>query len=291
MTLEQLRMFVAVADAMSMTRAADALNLTQPAISAAIAAFEARHGAALFDRVGRRLELTEAGRAFLPEARAVLGRAQEAKRVLDDLAGLARGEVRIAASQTVATYWLPARMARFAAARPGIALPLAVGNTAQSVAALLAGDADLGFVEGAVDEPLIAGARIGGDRLGLYVAPDHPLVGRRIARADLASAAWVVRERGSGTRDHFAAALSRYRLSLDDLAIRLELPSNGAVLEAVGAGGLVAAVSELAAASRLAAGSIARLDCALPARNFTRLTHRGRRLSRAARAFVESFGG
>ena len=90
MTLEQLRIFVAVAERQHMTRAAQALNITQSAASAAIAALEARHDARLFDRVGRGLTLSEAGRAFLPEARAVLARAADAERLLDDLAGLAQ---------------------------------------------------------------------------------------------------------------------------------------------------------------------------------------------------------
>jgi DNA-binding transcriptional LysR family regulator len=129
MTLEQLRIFVEVAQSLNMTRAAQALNLTQPSVSAAIAALEGRHGLRLFDRVGRSIELSEAGRAFLPEARGVLARAREAAQALDDLAGLRRGHLRIAASQTVATYWLPARMARFAQRHPGITLALTLGNT------------------------------------------------------------------------------------------------------------------------------------------------------------------
>ncbi len=286
MTLEQLRIFVAVAERLSMTRAAEALHLTQPAVSAAVAALEERHATRLFDRVGRGLTLSDAGRVFLPEAKAVLARAAAAQRMLDDLAGLRRGELRIAASQTVAGYWLPARMARFAAAHPGVKLPLTVGNTAQAAAAVLAGEADLGFVEGRVDDPHLRAEQVGGDRLGLYVAPGHPLLGARIDRVSLRQAAWVLREPGSGTRDHFATAIASVGVALGDLDVRLELPSNGAVLAAVEAGGLVTAVSDLAAAARLAAGQVARLDFRLPERAFTMLTHRERHRSRAAETFV-----
>ena len=87
MTLEQLRIFVAVAERLHMTRAAEALHLTQSAASAAVAALEARYGAKLFDRVGRGLALSDAGAAFLPEAQAVLARAEAAAQALDDLAG------------------------------------------------------------------------------------------------------------------------------------------------------------------------------------------------------------
>lgn len=286
MTLEQLRIFVAVAERRSMTQAAGVLHLTQPAVSAAVAALEERHATRLFDRVGRGIVLSDAGRAFLPEAQAVLARAAAAQRMLDDLAGLKRGELRIAASQTVASDWLPARMARFAARHPGVQLPLSVGNSAQAIAAVLTGDADLAFVEGRVDDPHLRAQRVGGDRLGLYVAPGHPLLGRRIDRVSLRAAGWVLREPGSGTRDHLAAALAALGVALADLDVRLELPSNGAVLAAVEAGGLVTAVSDLAAAPRLAAGRIARLDHDLPERAFTVVSHRERHRSRAAEAFL-----
>src|SRR3569623_149713 len=120
LTLEQLRIFVAVAEREHVTQAARALNLTQSAVSAAVSAIESRHGVKLFDRVGRRIELTEGGRTFLTEARAVLARAAAAETVRSDLAGLKRGAVTLAASQTVASYWLPPLMARYRAAFPGI---------------------------------------------------------------------------------------------------------------------------------------------------------------------------
>ena len=280
MTLEQLRIFVAVADTLSMTRAAERLHLTQPAVSAAIAALEQRHAAHLFDRVGRRLELTEAGRLFLPEAREVLACADDACRVLEELDGLMRGEVRIAASQTVATYWLPRRMARFAAQVPNVRLHLAVGNSAQSAARVLSGEADIGFVEADVTENLLSARIVGQDRIGLYAAPGHPLVGRALDCADLEAAQWVMREPGSGTRDHATAGLIGSGVAIDRLQILLELPSNGAALEAIEDGRLVTAVSELAAASRSGMKSIAPLQWPLPSRNFTMLLHRARKPSR-----------
>lgn len=290
MTLDQLRIFIAVAEALSMTRAAERLHLTQPAVSSAIAALEERHATRLFDRVGRRLELTDAGRLFLPEARAVLAQAESARRTLDDLAGLARGEVRIAASQTVANYWLPGRLAHFAAAHPGIRLQLAAGNTTQVAAQVLAGEADIGFVEGEIDEPLLAKAIVGHDRIGLYIAPGHYLAGKALTRCDLEAVPWVMREPGSGTRDLAMAGLAQSGIAVSALPVRLELPSNGAMLEAVAAGELVAAVSDLAAAPRVGAGQVVRLDWPFPERAFTMLTHRARRAGRAAQAFIDSLG-
>lgn len=289
MTLEQLRIFLCVAEELNMTRAAEKLHFTQPAISAAIAALEERYATRLFDRVGRRIELTEAGRLFQPEARAVMAQVSAARHVLDDLAGLERGEIRIAASQTVATYWLPSRMARFAAAQPRIQLRLEVGNTTQTAARLLQGDADIAFVEGEISDPLLSNSVIGGDRIALYCGPGHPLAGRTsITAAELAAVTWVMREPGSGTRDHAAAGLLGSGIDVATLRIALELPSNGAVLEATEGGTLVAAVSELAATSRLQAGMIRPLPWPLPDRHFTMLRHRSRRLSRAVEAFVSA---
>src|SRR3954453_12542163 len=118
MTLDQLRIFIAVAERGHVTRGAEILGISQSAASAAIASLEQRYGTKLFDRVGRGIEMTETGRLFLREARAVLDRASMARAVLRDLAGLASGAVAIAASQTIATYWLPRRLAAFHTANP-----------------------------------------------------------------------------------------------------------------------------------------------------------------------------
>src|SRR5215469_352965 len=106
-TLEQLRIYVAVAERQHVTKAARALNLAQSAASHAIAALEARHDTKLFHRVGRRIELTEAGHVFLAEARAVLARADAAELALSEYGSLQRGTLSIQASQTIAGYWLP----------------------------------------------------------------------------------------------------------------------------------------------------------------------------------------
>src|SRR5260370_27278162 len=110
MTLEQLRIFIAVAEKQHVTRAASELNLTQSATSAAIAALERRYGIKLFDRVGRGIVLTQIGRDFLNEARAVVARAKAAAQILDDLAGLKRGSLSLSAEPTVSKCLLPPRV-------------------------------------------------------------------------------------------------------------------------------------------------------------------------------------
>src|SRR6202790_2024334 len=131
MTLEQLRIFIAVAEKQHVTHAASELNLTQSATSAAIAALEARYGIKLFDRVGRGIVLTQTGRDFLDEARQVVARAKAAAQVLNDLAGLKRGSLTLAASQTVANYWLPSRIGTFRKDHPCIDLQVTIANTEQ----------------------------------------------------------------------------------------------------------------------------------------------------------------
>ncbi|GAA5231039.1 hypothetical protein GCM10025794_25990 [Massilia kyonggiensis] len=133
MTLDQLRIFVAVAERQHLTQAADVLALTPSAVSASLRALEERYGTQLFDRVGRRIEVNAAARIFLDEARATLARAAGAERVLVELAGLARGALALQASQTIASYWLPPLLVRFRETHPQIDVRLDVGNT-QSVA-------------------------------------------------------------------------------------------------------------------------------------------------------------
>ena len=293
MTLEQLRIFVAVAERLHMTRAAEVLNLTQSAASAAVAALETRYGAKLFDRVGRGLVLSDAGAAFLPEARAVLAHAAAAAQALDDLAGLKRGRVVIHASQTIASYWLASRLARFAGAHPQVILDLHVGNTTQVARAVREGEADLGFVEGRLEDDQLNRTRVGADQLVVVAAAGHPLARRhtgpgRATAAELLACGWVMREEGSGTRSEFERALVGLGMDAAALVVRLSLPSNEAVLGAVASGDMLSAVSDLAAAPLIAAGHIAALHMDLPERGFDLLTDRRRHRSRAAAAFVEA---
>src|ERR1700692_2893063 len=141
MTLDQLRVFVAVAERQHVTRAAEALNLAQSAASASIAAPEGPVGTTLFHRVGRGSELTEAGTVFLVEARAVLARAEAAELVLSELGGLKRGTLSVYASQTIASYGLPRHLVAFHRSYPGVAIRLSIGNTSQAAAAVRDGEA------------------------------------------------------------------------------------------------------------------------------------------------------
>ncbi|PWC30516.1 LysR family transcriptional regulator [Teichococcus aestuarii] len=291
MTLEQLRIFLAVAEREHVTRAAAALHLTQSAVSAAIRALEGRHGIALFHRIGRRIELTTEGRIFRTEAAAVLARAEAAELVLSELGGTLRGTLRVQASQTVASYWLPPLLVRFHAACPGVAVEVGAGNTTSVVEAVLRGEAELGFVEGEVAEPALRQAVLARDQLVIVVGPRHPWARAESLRlADLPQSRWVMREAGSGTRAAFEELLRGAGLAPEALSVILELPSNEAVLAAVEADGGATVVSERAAGPHLAAGLLVRAPIVLPPRSFKALRHRERYSSRASRALLALAG-
>lgn len=286
MTLEQLRIFVAVAEREHLTQGSRALNLTQSAVSSAIATLEARYATKLFDRIGRRIVLTEAGRLFLIEARAVLARAAAAEAVLSDLSGLARGSLALMASQTVANYWLPPLIQRFRREHPGIAVSLAIGNTETVSAAIHDGAADLGFIEGEIDDPALAMTEVAEDELVIVVPPGHGWTQQPPSSLKLSQGAWILREPGSGTRAMFEAALPGLGLATTDLAVALELPSNEAICAAVAAGAGATAISRLVAANAIAAGRLATVALPLPKRRFLALRHKERYLARAAAAFL-----
>lgn len=292
MTLEQLRIFVAVAELEHVTKAAQRLNLTQSATSAAIAALEERYAIRLFDRIGRNIRLTDAGRQFLPEARAVLTRAGAAEAALSDFSGLRRGHINVAASQTAGNYWLPAPLFGFRKQFPGISVDLRIGNTEQVANWVETGQADLGVIEGEVDAPALLIQPLIEDELVLVVGPFHAYAGRReVKPQELRDVEWIVREKGSGTRAVLEAALADLGIALDDITIALELPSNEAVSTAVQAGAGATLISNLVASNALRAGSLVRLSLGLQKRRFFLLRHKERRVTPAEREFTAALAG
>jgi DNA-binding transcriptional LysR family regulator len=288
MTLEQLRIFVAVAEREHVTRAARDLNMTQSATSAAVAALESRYDTKLFDRVGRGIELTHGGRVFLAEAKAVLARSEAAELVLADLAGLKRGSLNVAASQTVGNYWLPPFMHDFQTRFPGISVTLAMGNTETVAARVRQGEANLGFVEGEVEEPTLSVVSVAEDELTLVAPTGHPWCGMKNGEVpDLRSGRWILREAGSGTRAILASMLQAAQISMKDIKIGLVLPTNEAVLSAVEAGAGVSVISKLVVASALKAGSVVAIDYPIAPRRFFMLRHRDRHVTAAEREFAQ----
>src|SRR6202011_2669130 len=240
MTLDQLQIFIAVAEREHVTRAADVLGLAPPSVSAAVASLEREFGTKLFHRVGRGIALTEGGKLLLDEARALVNRAGVVKLAMREFTGLSRERLEIKASQTIVSHFLPPKLVEFHQAYPGIALVVSVGNSTEVVEAIIRGNIELGFVEGPegeLQDPCLAVEMVGQDDLVMVVSASHPWASREnLTVDDLTAGKWVLREDGSGTRAAFVKALDALGAPYSKLDIAIELPSNEAVLAAVLAG-------------------------------------------------------
>lgn len=289
MTFEQLVIFIAVAEREHLTRAADAIHLTPSAVSSAIKALERSYSVELFHRVGRRIELTPVGRAFLEEARATVNRVRSAELVLSEFGSMQRGKLNISASQTIATYRLAPLLMQFHQLHPGIDLNVSIGNTRTVADAVVTGESELGFVEGQFASPLLASTLLSKDALAVLVSPAHPWASRGdLTLAEIAiEGRWLMRERGSGTRSEFEAALIAGGILPESLNVVLELPSNEAILSGVQAGLCVAAISSAAADLHLRQKLLAKVTLDLPSRDFRLLRHKERQQSKAAKVFEQ----
>lgn len=292
MTLDQLRVFVEVAERGHVTRAAKALHISQSAASAAIAALEDLYQIKLFDRVGRGIQLSESGRIFVREARAVLERASMARSVLQDLAGSPAGPIALAASQTIATYWLPRRLATFHRAHPRVRLNVVIRNTHEVESAVADGEVSIGLVEGPTQHPALIRTRLDHDQMVLVVGAGRaPLPVTPSGKLDLSALNWVIREAGSGTRRGLEDLAVREGLALDDLNIFLELPSNEAVREAVEAGAGATIISRHVVASAIEAGRLIEIPIDLPQREYALVRHRDRHAALGQKALMAHLTG
>ena len=199
-TVRQLQIFDAAARALSFSRAAEALHLTQPAVSMQIRQLEHFAGVPLFERTGRRLHLTDAGEALVLHARAVLRALEEADERFAAMKGLHGGRVRLAVVST-AKYFAPRLIARFAQAHPGVEVRLQVDNRQDVVKTLAANDVDLALMGRPPGELDLKAAPFADHPHVIIAPPDHPLAHRRRVDIDaLAAETFLVREAGSGTR-------------------------------------------------------------------------------------------
>ncbi|MBZ4320176.1 LysR family transcriptional regulator [Streptomyces huiliensis] len=250
--LAALELLLAVARLGSLGRAARELGITQPAASGRLRGMERMLGVALVERSPRGSRLTPAGVLVTDWARRIVEAAEAFDAGAQALRTRRDSRLRVAASMTIAEYLLPGWLIALRTQRPGTAVSLFAGNSAAVAARLLAGRADLGFVEGLEVPPGLDGAVIGHDRLVLVAAPGHPWARRRapLARAELAAAPLILRESGSGTRQVLDAALAAEDGPAPPL---LELASTTAVKAAVVSGAGPSVLSELAVGDELAA--------------------------------------
>ncbi|GAA3490454.1 LysR family transcriptional regulator [Streptomyces cremeus] len=259
--LGALELLLAVARLGSLGRAAKELGITQPAASGRIRSMERQLGVTLVERSPRGSRLTAAGALVTDWA----GRIVEAAEAFDAGARALRGRrdsrLRVAASMTIAEYLLPGWLVALQAERPGTAVSLLAGNSAAVARRLLAGEADLGFVEGLAVPEGLDGVVVARDRLIVVVAPGHPWArtGRAVTAGELAATPLILREEGSGTRQVLDAALASYGgLS----APLLELSSTTAVKAAAVSGAGAGVLSELAVGEEVGARRLVRVEVA-----------------------------
>ncbi|WP_266171477.1 LysR family transcriptional regulator [Dyella subtropica] len=249
----QLDVFVQVARLGSVRAAADALHLTQPAASMALAEMERQLDAPVFARERGRLRLNARGRELLPLAQELLERYAEFGRLGRGGAESLAGELRIGASNTVGNYRVGELLGRFVRAHPQVAIRLRVANTDAIAAALLAHELDVGCVEGPVAHPSLEMEPWRDDALVVCAPPDHPLARkRRLQPEDFAGARWVLREPGSATRTTSERVLAQ----LPPGETALELDQIEAIKQAVVAGLGIACLPEVAVIDALAAGRL-----------------------------------
>jgi len=274
-TLRQIEIFEKVASCGHVTKASEQLLLSQSAVSMAIAELERFAGAPLFERRGRRLLLNDRGRQILPEMREVLRRVGLIEQFLNESLGEPVGVLQVGASTTIGNYLLPAIVGEFSRQFPRAKALLHVGNTGQIEAAVESGEYDLGLIEGPAHLASLTSTPWRDDELAVIVGHDHPLAAKRKAtRQALEEAHWIVRERGSGTREIFEAAMAAKGVSY---SISMELGHTEAIKKAVEAGLGVGCLSRMAVQRELEQGWLVELASPLDLRRTLAILTRGDR--------------
>lgn len=243
-TLRQLEIFEKVAKYGHVTQASNQLLLTQSAVSMSIAEMERLVGAPLFERQGKRLLLNDRGRQILPGTRDVLMKIRMIEQFLDDSIGEPRGVLNVGASTTIGNYILPAIIGEFSKLYPNAKALLNVGNAQQIETAVENGDLDLGLIEGLSHSNFLIATPWKHDELVVIVGKEHEWANEKKASLKmLKNAAWIMREKGSGTREIFEAAMEKKGIKF---SIALELGHTEAIKKAVEAGLGVGCLSKMA---------------------------------------------
>lgn len=291
MNLHHLKVFLAVAQAGSISAGAQRLHISQPAVTREIRELEANLGLALFDRHPRGVKPTEGGERLLQFAERIFALEQAAERDLHDYANLSQGELYLGASATLGAYLLPPLINRFREQHPHIFVSIQVSNTREVTQQLDDGSIGLGFVEGPFPTADYAHFRLARDRLLPVVGPAHPLAARRRLRAaDLQEHELYLREPGSGAR---ASIEQAYRAH--GLEVRAAMIGGGTEpLKRLIAGGQgIAWLSQLVVEDELADGRLVRLDVSdlQIERDLHMLWRQDSQLSPAPAAFLELLTG
>jgi DNA-binding transcriptional LysR family regulator len=263
-TLRQLEVFLAVARVESVSRAAGDLAMSQSAVSGALADLERQFDVRLFDRIGKRLQLSALGRSVRAPAQAALDQARDLERALESRADV--GRLRVGATLTIGNYVVVPLMARFMRDHPGADVTLAVANTEEIARQVANFEIDVGLIEGEIEHPDLEITAWRDDELAVFCPAAHPYARKRALNDDdLRRAPWIVREQGSGTRQTFDRAM---RGLLPQLQIALALQHAEAIKHAVEAGLGIGCLSRIALEDGLRSGALE--TCRVPHRDFRR---------------------
>jgi DNA-binding transcriptional LysR family regulator len=285
-TLKQIQTFLEVARQGSVSKAAERLFVTQPAVSMQIRQLEDAFGLALIEPAGRNIRLTHAGEAFLQHAQAAMGQLKDLEAQMADHVGLKKGRIDLAVVST-AKYFIPMLLVRFGKLFDGINVQLKIDNRENVLGMLARNEADLvvmGRAPADLDCEAIAFAT---NPLSIVAAPDHPLVRRKqLPFAALGDYRFVVREDGSGTRAAMERLFAQHKTALN---VEMEMPSNETIKQAVMAGMGLSFLSLRTVRHELASGHIALVDIQdMPQIGHWYITHLSqKKLSPAARSFKE----
>ena len=285
-TLRQFQVFEAAARLGGYTRAAETLHLSQPAVSMHIRQLEEQAGMPLFDQIGKKIHLTDAGRALYQHAQTILAKVQEVQLELEEMRGVRRGQLNITVAST-ANYFAPQLLASFCQRYPEVKVSLDVSNREHILALLNEADKDLAIMGRPPEASDLVAHPFMENPLVVIAAPSHPLArARKIPLARLAEESFISREAGSGTR---IAAERFFDAAGTRLSTAMEMSSNEAIKQAVQAGlGLgIVSVHTLDMEFKLGRLTVLNVE-GFPILKEWYIVHReGKRFSAAAQAFKE----
>ncbi len=283
-TIRQLQVFAKAAELLSFTRAAEALHLSQPAVSMQVRQLEENLGIRLFEQVGKKLYLTQAGEAMERYALDILTKLDEAQTYMEELKGIRRGLLNIAVASTL-NQFASRVLAAFVRQYPGVRVKLEVSNREQVLDQLMRNHCDLALMGTPPEHELLTADRFMDNPLVIIAPPDHWLVHRpAIPLEKVVREPFVMRESGSGTFQAFQQLLKNRQLELSEV---MEMNNNEAIKQSVAAGLGLGVVSLYTIEQELAARQLAVLDVEhLPIHRYWHLVRRfGKRLSAVAQAF------
>ena len=295
-TFRQLQIFAAVALSGSTIGAAESISLSQSATSGAINELERTLNTRLFDRVGKRLLLNEHGRDLLPHAMSLINGAEDIELHYADHLLSSATPLRLAASTTIGNYVMPRLLASFrdSLAGDGDAVVaksrMLIANTGEVAGAVGRFEVDVGFVEGPSNQPDVRATPWMEDELVIVAAPSHSVIHDRTSKVTslriLRGARWLLREKGSGTRDAVESVLTPH---LHHLQIGIELGDSEAIKRAAAEGLGITCLSRWVVADFLESGKLIEVKTSWPTmkRQFYLLVHMKKQIAPGLQRFLD----